>query len=76
MRVLTVAFVATGMNAGVWMFPCGVFMTPVRPSPPALPFACPLAFLLACPAPCLPAVSSRREVTSKDRSAAPALVFP
>ena len=28
----TEACVATGMNAGVWIRPCGVVITPVRPS--------------------------------------------
>ena len=31
---LTVALVPTAMNAGVWMTPCGVVITPVRPSAP------------------------------------------
>ena len=31
---LTVAWVPTAMNAGVWMSPCGVRMTPTRPSRP------------------------------------------
>ncbi|SIM55608.1 Uncharacterised protein [Mycobacteroides abscessus subsp. abscessus] len=31
---LTVALVPTAMNAGVWMSPCGVWMTPARPAVP------------------------------------------
>ena len=31
---LTVAWVPTAMNAGVWMSPCGVRITPARPSRP------------------------------------------
>ncbi len=31
---LTVAFVPTATNAGVWMSPCSVWMTPVRPRRP------------------------------------------
>ena len=31
---LTVALVPTATNAGVWMSPCGVWMTPVRPRRP------------------------------------------
>ena len=31
----TVARVPTGMNAGVWMSPCGVEIVPVRPSAPS-----------------------------------------
>ena len=31
---LTVAWVPTAMNAGVWMSPCGVWMTPTRPAGP------------------------------------------
>ena len=30
--VFTVALVPTGMKAGVWISPCGVVMTPLRPS--------------------------------------------
>lgn len=32
---LTVAAVPTGMNAGVWMSPWGVWMVPTRPSRPS-----------------------------------------
>ena len=31
---LTVALVPTAMKAGVWMSPCGVWTTPVRPRRP------------------------------------------
>src|ERR1700710_2565319 len=34
MTAFTVACVPTAMNAGVWMSPCGVRMTPARPNRP------------------------------------------